>query len=150
MGMSGGARTGETVPGCLLCDIVRGDVQVTKVVETEQLIAYVARKGAARGHCVIFPKRHTPSLHDVEDAVLAQMMVTIKELARAAEVSTYNVLQNNGAAAGQTAFHAHLHWIPRWSPSEGLHVDHDWPGGFDHSEIVKKIDSGLRRVSDGD
>ena len=43
-----------------------------------------------------------PNLHEVDDISLSEILVLIKKIAAAMGIETYNVLQNNGAAAGQT------------------------------------------------
>src|SRR3989454_2471805 len=51
-------------------------------------------------HCVVFPRRHVPRLHDVDDHESAQMASVIREIARGFELNDFNVLLNNGALAG--------------------------------------------------
>ena len=52
----------------------------------------------------------------------------------------YNIVQNNGEAAGQTVFHFHIHLIPR---NNADHVRVTWtPGKLieeDKNEILEKI-----------
>lgn len=106
---------------CLLCRIVRGELAAERIVETDHVIGFMNEGEAlSLGHCVFFPKHHAPSLHEAADAALAEILVLVKRVARALGVGTYNVLQNNGAIAGQTVFHAHVHLIPKWNESEGL------------------------------
>jgi diadenosine tetraphosphate (Ap4A) HIT family hydrolase len=90
---------------CMMCQIVSGDLDVDKIVETAKTIGYVAHfSPMSRGHCVFFPRRHAPSLHDLDDAELTEIMLLLKRAAAAMGLEHYNVLQNNGALAGQTAF----------------------------------------------
>ena len=44
--------------------------------------------------------------------VLAKKIIT--KLTDILECDGYNVLQNNGPAAGQTVFHFHMHLVPRY------------------------------------
>jgi len=76
----------------------------------------------ARGHCVFFPRRHVPNLHDLDDAETAEVLSLLKRVAVALELKEYNVLQNNGARAGQTVFHAHVHLVPKPTAAAGLIV----------------------------
>ena len=52
----------------------------------------------------------------------------------------YNIVQNNGEAAGQTVFHFHMHLIPR---SKGDEVGLGWKMGEltdeDKEDILSKI-----------
>ena len=43
--------------------------------------------------------------------ILAKKMIT--KLTKALGCDGYNIVQNNGEAAGQTVFHYHVHMIPR-------------------------------------
>ena len=64
------------------------------------------------------PKEHYANLYEIDEEVaakafkLAKKMVT--ELTEVLGCDGYNVVQNNGAAAGQTVFHFHMHLIPRY------------------------------------
>ena len=44
--------------------------------------------------------------------ILAKKMIT--KLTKALDCDGYNIVQNNGEAAGQTVFHYHVHMIPRY------------------------------------
>jgi diadenosine tetraphosphate (Ap4A) HIT family hydrolase len=132
--------------GCLLCRIARGEVTVERIVETDHVIGFMNQGEAlSRGHCVFFPRRHAPSLHEADDAALAEILVLVKTVARALGVETYNVLQNNGAIAGQTVFHAHVHLIPKWSESEGLVYERGRGRRIDQKEMAQRIRAGLAR-----
>jgi histidine triad (HIT) family protein len=72
---------------------------------------------ASRGHLLIVPKRHFSDLLDSDDASLARVIENSRRLARALKRALapdgIGVHQLNGAAAGQTVFHYHMHLIPR-------------------------------------
>src|SRR2546425_8664014 len=77
---------------------------------------------SVRGHCVFFPRRHVPNLHDLDDAETAEILSLLKRVAVALQLKEYHVLQNNGARAGQTVFHAHVHLVPKPMAGAGLNV----------------------------
>ena len=131
---------------CVLCQIVCGELHVDLVVDTERIAGFVVRREAySRGHCVFFPKRHTPSLHDVDDLDLAELLPAIKTVAAALEVTSYNVLQNNGALAGQTVFHAHVHLIPKTQVADGLCRGNQPLPVIDQTGIAARIRARLAR-----
>ena len=131
-------------PQCLLCRVVSGDLQVDRIIETDNVIGVLNDiEPLSRGHCVFFPKRHASKLHDIDDGDLSEILVLVKKVARAMEVENYNVLQNNGALANQTVFHAHVHLIPKWSEADGLKFDRDVPGGIDQKGIAREIRENL-------
>ncbi len=71
---------------------------------------------------MFFPRRHTPNLHDLDDAELTEIFSLVKRVAIAFALDQYNVLQNNGARASQTVFHAHVHRVPKPTAATGLMV----------------------------
>ena len=69
-------------------------------------------------HTLVIPRRHVPEFFDLYSAeqnamfrLLNEMKAAIAEKNR--DVTGFNVGINNGASAGQTIFHCHLHMIPR-------------------------------------
>ncbi len=76
------------------------------------------------GHCLVIPKRHIGSWFDTSEQERSAMLslldqakaIVEKELAPRA----YNIGINDGAAAGQTVPHLHMHLIPRF---QGDHPD---------------------------
>lgn len=71
----------------------------------------------SRGHSLIIPKRHFSSLDTTPPAVIAAMCSKIPFISNAIKKATgcdsFNLVVNNGAAAGQVIFHTHIHIIPR-------------------------------------
>jgi histidine triad (HIT) family protein len=133
-----------TIQGCLLCDVVSGARKLPIVLETDRISAIGASiEALSAGHCVVFPKRHASSLHEVDDADLAEILPAIKRVARAMGIGSYNVLQNNGAVAGQTVFHAHVHLIPKSSAEDGLRRMVDTHRHVDHGVIFETIRARL-------
>lgn len=125
---------------CVLCSIVRGELPVDRVIETAGIVGMMPRRDAlSRGHCVFFPKAHAPSLEQMADGELAEILVVMKRVARAAGFVSYNVLQNNGALAGQTVFHAHFHLIPKWRETDGLCVVSAHTPAIDHGDLAERI-----------
>ena len=132
-------------PQCLLCRIVRGEVKPRLVVDTDRVLALMNDlEPLSRGHVVFFPRAHAARLDLLDDEDLAAVLAQVKRVARAMEIEDYNLLQNNGAIAGQTVFHAHFHLIPKWSDSEGLRYDRPQHGArADHDAIYAKLRARL-------
>lgn len=69
------------------------------------------------GHTLIIPKRHVASFFEVTDAERADLMSLLvaarDDLDREFRPAGYNIGINDGAAAGQTVPHLHIHLIPR-------------------------------------
>ena len=104
---------------CVFCGIAEGEVPSFKVYEDEQVLAFLDINPFAKGHTLVIPKEHYQGLLDTDDKVLADLITKVKKVAAHVALSLgcdgFNILQNNGAAAGQTVRHVHFHIIPRWN-----------------------------------
>ena len=103
---------------CVFCAIAAGEIPCFKVYEDESVLAYLDINPFAKGHTLVIPKAHAADLQGIDDAALAELVVRVKRVAAhvkdALGCDGYNILQNNGAAAGQTVRHIHFHIVPRW------------------------------------
>jgi diadenosine tetraphosphate (Ap4A) HIT family hydrolase len=70
------------------------------------------------GHTLIIPKRHIGSFFDLEADERAELLALLCQAKVVADKEFspqgYNIGINDGAAAGQTVPHLHLHLIPRF------------------------------------
>jgi len=71
------------------------------------------------GHCMVAPNAHVSDLEQLDEATLAEIIITARSLLRALRVAYaphgFNVGFNVGAAAGAgIEEHLHLHIVPRW------------------------------------
>ena len=69
-------------------------------------------------HTLVIPKRHTPTYFELSQAEINACTYLIKDQKQSIEtqdrsVDGFNIGINNGASAGQTIFHCHMHLIPR-------------------------------------
>jgi histidine triad (HIT) family protein len=131
---------------CLLCRVARGELPGARIVlETERAVAVMnTREPHARGHVVVFPRRHAVALHGMPAEDVAAVLEVTRTIARAMRLENYNVLHNAGALAGQTVFHAHFHLIPKWSETEGLRYAREPISGIDQDEWYRRIMEALR------
>ncbi len=102
---------------CVFCAIAAGEIPSFKVYEDELVLAYLDINPFAEGHTLVIPKAHYANLLDTPEEVLAAVVARVKRIAAALQASLpcegFNILQNNGAAAGQTVNHLHFHIVPR-------------------------------------
>jgi len=72
----------------------------------------------SRGHSLIVPRRHVASFGEVsldeQSAMLAMLQRVRAMLDAELRPDGYNIGINDGAAAGQTVMHVHMHVIPRY------------------------------------
>jgi histidine triad (HIT) family protein len=102
-----------TDDSCLFCRIVTGDVPAEKVAETDLALAFRDLSPQAPVHLLVIPKTHQPTLPELAqsdpDAAVA-VLTLAREAAKQSGVGDgFRLVCNNGAAAQQTVFHAHVH-----------------------------------------
>jgi len=114
--------------GCLFCRMVAGQIPVAKVYEDDVVLAFLDIGPLSDGHTLVIPKRHFEKLQDCPADLLGQVCSRLGKLAGAVAAAMncdgYNVLCNNGRAAGQLIEHLHFHIIPR---NAGDGVFNRWP-----------------------
>ena len=116
---------------CIFCKIANGEIPSKTLYEDKDFRVILDLGPAAKGHALILPKEHAANLYELPDETAAAAMVLAKKMAGTMREKLHciglNLVQNNGAAAGQTVAHFHLHVIPRyaddgqrigWNPGE--------------------------------
>ena len=103
----------------IFAKIVRGEAPAAKVFEDEATLAFLDVFPQTEGHTLVIPKRgEARTLLDADPAIFAPLLRTVQRVGRALvealKPDGLVVTQFNGAAAGQTVFHPHVHLIPRW------------------------------------
>ena len=99
---------------CPFCKLPRDRI----VFESELALAIRDKFPVSPGHTLILPKRHVASLFDTtpeeQAALLKLLRIARVDLDHVHHPAAYNVGVNDGAAAGQTVMHLHVHLIPRY------------------------------------
>ena len=129
---------------CIFCKIAAGEIPSATLYEDQDFRVILDIEPASKGHALILPKEHYANLYELDDEVAAKALVLAKnmitKLTTVLGCDGYNIVQNNGPAAGQTVFHFHMHLIPRY---ENDSVKIGWKMGKltdeDREEILKKI-----------
>ncbi len=101
---------------CLFCKIIAGQIPAKKVYEDERMVAIEDIAPQAPLHLLLIPKIHFSNTLDMtaaEDETIGYLMRKGGEIAREKGVaeSGFRLVQNNGAGAGQSVFHLHLHLL---------------------------------------
>ena len=101
---------------CLFCRIIRGEAQSQIVYQDDLAVAFKDIRPQAPVHLLVCPKKHIPTLNDVQpedNALLAHLFEIARKLAKelGVEQSGYRTVFNLNAGAGQTIYHLHLHVI---------------------------------------
>jgi diadenosine tetraphosphate (Ap4A) HIT family hydrolase len=100
---------------CLFCyDNVKDRI----IAEQGSVVAIEDKYPVCDGHLLIVPKRHAEdyfSMTETEKRDADRLILVLRDrmLAMDSSVTGFNIGSNTGKSAGQTIFHAHIHFIPR-------------------------------------
>ena len=100
--------------------VLRGELPAAKVFEDAEVLAFMDLFPQARGHVLVISKgSRARNLLDVEPERLTALALGVQRVAKALRAALKPdgivVTQLNGAEAGQTVFHLHVHVIPRYA-----------------------------------
>lgn len=135
---SRGSRGTEVSMDCIFCRIVRGELPSLMIHQDEWTVSFLDTGPVNRGHALVVPRRHAPSLHDLPAEVVAPLMRTVGLVSaaalRALGAAGFNLFLNDGVVAGQVVPHVHFHILPRY-PGDGLEFRR-LPRTFDAGEMA--------------
>jgi histidine triad (HIT) family protein len=142
---------GRPVANCVFCAIAAGDAPATRILETENLVAFLDIRPLFPGHTLLLPKTHLRLLSDLPAEHAAEFLITAQRLERAVEdglgAAGSMILINN--VISQSVPHLHLHVIPR-NPKDGLRLwlgpRHPYTGEHPAEEYAAKIRAALSAV----
>lgn len=130
---------------CIFCKIANGDIPAATVYEDADFRVILDLGPASKGHCLILPKQHYRDLCDLDEKTAAKVLPLAGKIGaamkRALGCSGFNVVQNNGEAAGQTVFHFHTHVIPRYENGPEMVT---WEPGKAEKEELEQIGNMLK------
>jgi len=92
--------------------IARGEIPAKKVYEDDRCLAFHDVAPQAPTHILVIPRKPIERLSRVEDgdeALLGHLLRVAARVANEAGLADYRLVVNDGAGAGQTVFHLHLH-----------------------------------------
>jgi histidine triad (HIT) family protein len=102
---------------CVFCKIVAKQIPAIVVHEDEHTLAFMDIGQVNPGHVLVAVKKHAENIFALDDAQAAAVFRAAAKVARAIrsafEPQGLSVYQANGAAAGQTVMHLHIHLVPR-------------------------------------
>ena len=127
--------------------ILRGELPADKVYEDADVVAFLSTNQKAPGHVLVISKTsQARNILDMSPADLTQVMLVAKRVASAERIALgadgLIVQQNNGAAAGQTVFHLHVHVIPCWN-GKPPRFARDKNGQLDRKALAARIAAAM-------
>ena len=131
---------------CIFCKLANGVIPTNTVYEDEDFKVIMDVSPAAKGHSLVLLKQHFENALVAEEELFGKAMVLAAKVGNAMKKALgcagFNLVQNNGEAAGQTVFHFHMHVIPRY---EGGPEMVTWTPGKDEelAETAAKIKEAM-------
>jgi histidine triad (HIT) family protein len=121
---------------CPFCNYIGGTTQFATVEAREDTLAFLPPRQSGLGHVLVIPRRHAPTLLDLDgaeaQAIMRQVHRVAHAITKAFDPAGLNVFQNNGLTAGQTVPHYHVHIVPSYPG--------DPPGRIFRAEDVERTE----------
>ena len=131
---------------CIFCKIANGEIPAATLYEDDLFRVILDLGPASKGHALILPKNHFADLLALDEETSAKVLAVAAKVGAAMKKSLhcdgFNLVQNNGEAAGQTVFHFHMHIIPRY---EGGPRMVSWEPGQPTKEELAELAECLRQ-----
>lgn len=110
---------------CIFCKIIKGEIPSAKVYEDDEILAFKDIQPAAPIHILVIPKKHIPSLVQLEkedEILIGKIYTTINKIAKEQGVldKGYRVIVNCGKDGGQEVEHLHFHLLAGKSLGEKI------------------------------
>ena len=127
--------------------IIAREIPATIVYEDDDTLAFMDIGPIIKGHTLVIPKTCYDPITETPDEVVAKLMIVAKRIAaaqmKALGADGVNIMQNNGAAAGQEVPHIHIHVIPRFDDD-----GHRWnwaAKSYDSPEEMETLAAKIRK-----
>ena len=91
--------------------IIKGDIPSYKVAEDDKFYAFLDINPITWGHTLVVPKKEVDYLFDIEDPLLADMIIFTKRVADAIK-KAIPCKKVGMAVLGMEVPHAHIHLVP--------------------------------------
>ena len=131
---------------CIFCKMANGEIPSATVYEDEMFRVILDMGPASRGHALILPKNHFSDVCALDEETSSKVLALGAKIGAAMKKSLgcdgFNLVQNNGEAAGQTVFHFHMHVIPRYAGGPDMV---SWKPGEASAEELAKTAECIRK-----
>lgn len=125
----------------IFAKILRGEMPCVKVYEDDNILSFMDVFPQSEGHTLVIPKAPSRNLLETNAKDIGRLFGAVQRIAKAVETALTPdgivITQFNGAPAGQTVFHTHVHIIPRY---EGKALGaHGGAGAMADIEVLKGL-----------
>ena len=94
--------------------IANGEMEADIVYQDKQCLAFRDVNPQAPTHILIIPRKEIPMLADMtadDEPLVGHLFAVAKQIAQQEGLEDYRLVVNNGAGAGQSVFHVHVHLL---------------------------------------
>jgi diadenosine tetraphosphate (Ap4A) HIT family hydrolase len=100
---------------CVFCKLISHELPAKIIHENDTTLVVQDLYPRAPVHYLVMPKKHIVNLAELTDAdasLVWDMIKVVRDMAQNLdEPKAFNLISNNGAAAGQSVFHLHWHFL---------------------------------------
>lgn len=118
--------------------------------ETDQVMVILHPEPTALGHCIIFPKKHSPRMEECDPDLLSAVGMVMPEVKRAIRLITgyrdYGIILRSGKTAGQNLDHIYFELVPTIHTKPAFSINWDpnnRKGKGQNDAITKKATHSL-------
>lgn len=106
---------------CAFCEIVAGDRHADMVLDEPDVLAFLDARPVFKGHTLVVPREHVPTLPDLADALAVPFLASVKQVATAvcAGLGAQGSFVAVNNVVSQSVPHLHAHVVPR-TKGDGL------------------------------
>jgi histidine triad (HIT) family protein len=128
--------------------IAAKEIPARIVYEDDSVVAFLDARPNHPGHTLVVPRAPHADIFALPEDVAGHLFTVAKKIAVAVKAAVaaegVNISMNNGAAAGQEVFHAHIHVIPRFADDGGYLGRHEpYASDAEADAIAGKIREAL-------
>ena len=98
----------------LFQQIADGEIPADVVYEDDRAVAFRDIAPQAPTHVLVVPRKPIPradAVEEADEALVGHLFTVARRVAEAEGLDAYRLIVNNGAGAGQTVFHLHVHLL---------------------------------------
>jgi histidine triad (HIT) family protein len=103
---------------CIFCDIVDHKAHAEVLYENDHVLSFLDINPVNFGHTLVITKKHYEDFLSVPKEELDHVIRAVQAISDVIQTKLncdgFNIVINNGSAAGQSVPHFHFHIIPRF------------------------------------
>ena len=100
---------------CLFCAIARGDESAERVLQTEQVVAFLDIRPVFKGHVLVAPRAHHETLPELPADLLVPLFGAVQRVGTAVvdALDAHGSFMAVNNTVSQSVPHLHVHVVPR-------------------------------------